>query len=183
VEHHNADGSAPDVSVPPTLSTPRPDEAVLTDELTMLRGWLGYLRAGAINKLDGLDDEQLRWRPTATSNSLGGLVMHLGYSERLWIRTVFAGEEMDMAWTADRYAPTFVVPDGWSAHDVIAFHRAETAASDAVLDGGHTMESSSRASIRPTTLRWVLTHLLEEIARHLGHMDITRELIDGRTGR
>ena len=41
----------------------------------------------------------------------------------------------------------------------------------------------SRGEIRPTTLRWVVGHLIEETARHCGHMDITRELLDGRTGR
>jgi len=179
----NADGSDPSPAVPPSLHVPRPDEAKLVDELTMLRGWLEHLRGGAIYKLEGLDDEQLRWRPTATSNSLGGIVMHLGYAERLWIRLVFAGESMDRAWTSDRYALTFLVPDEWSVDDVLAFYRAETGMADAVLDGVAGIEEPSRAAMRPTNLRWVLTHLLEEVARHLGHMDITRELVDGKIGR
>jgi uncharacterized damage-inducible protein DinB len=183
VAHHNADGSDPDPSVPPTLTVPRPDESAPADELSMLRAWMTYLRGGAIHKLDDLDADQLRWRPSPTANSLGGIVMHLGYSERLWLRVIFAGEEMDMAWTENRYAPTFLVPDDWTTDDVIAFYREETAAGDAVLDGVDSTELPSRAQIRPTTLRWVLDHLLEEIARHLGHMDITRELVDGRTGR
>ena len=90
---------------------------------------------------------------------------------------------MDMSWTADRYAPTFEVPAGWTVEDVISFYRSETAAADEVLDANRDPECPSRAAMRPTTLRWVLTHLLEEIARHVGHMDITRELLDGKTGR
>jgi uncharacterized damage-inducible protein DinB len=183
VAHHNADGSDPDPSVPPMLTVPRPDEAAPADELSMLRGWLTYLRGGAIHKLADLDADQLRWRPSPTANSLGGIVMHLGYSERLWLRVIFDGEEMDMAWTENRYAPTFLVPDGWTTDDVVAFYREETAAVDAVLDGADTADLPSRGRIRPTTLRWVMDHLVEEIARHLGHMDITRELLDGRTGR
>jgi uncharacterized damage-inducible protein DinB len=180
---HNADGSDPDITVPPSLHTARPSESVLVDELTMLRGWLGYLRGGALHKLEGVDGDQLRWRPAPTANSLGGIVMHLGYAERLWLRVIFAGESMDMAWAADRYALTFVVPDGWTVDDVVRFYREETAAADAVLDRARSPEERSRAGMRPTTLRWVLDHLVEEIARHLGHMDITRELIDGSTGR
>lgn len=149
----------------------------------MLRGWLTHLRASAIFKVEGLADEQLRWKPTPTANTLGGIVVHLGYAERLWLRVVFAGEAMDTPWTQDRYASTFVVPDSWSADDVVAFYRAETAAADAVLDGAASLDLPSRGEMRPTTLRWIVTHLVEETARHVGHMDITRELLDGSTGR
>lgn len=149
----------------------------------MLRGWLGHLRGSAVYKVEGLDDEQLRWRPAPTANSLGGIVMHLGYAERFWLRVVFAGEAIDISWTNDGYAQTFLVPEGWSVDDVVAFHRAETAATDAVLDGAASLDLPSRGELRPTTLRWIVTHLVEELARHVGHMDLTRELLDGRTGR
>lgn len=180
---HNADGSDPRPEVPPALHVPRPEESQPADEATMLRGWLRHLRGSAVFKLEGLDDGQLRWKPTPTANSLGGIVMHLGHAERLWLRVVFAGEAMDMSWTKGRYAPTFAVPDGWSAEDVVAFYEAETAAADRVLDASPSFDARSAGPMRPTTLRWVVTHLVEEAARHVGHMDITRELVDGRTGR
>jgi uncharacterized damage-inducible protein DinB len=164
---------------PPQLSVPRPDEATPADEMTMARAWLVHLRGGVVLKLDDLDDEQLRWRPAPTANSLGAIAVHLGYVERLWVRAIFAGEPMDMAWRQRM----FELPDGWSVADVVAFYRAETAAADAVLDAAPSFDLPSRGPMRPTTLRWVVTHLIEEIARHAGHMDITRELIDGRTGR
>jgi uncharacterized damage-inducible protein DinB len=145
----------------------------------MARAWLTHLRESAIFKLEDLDDQQLRWAPTPTANSLGSIVMHLGYAERLWLRVIFAGETMDLAWRAHMFA----VPDGWSADDVVAFYRGETAAADAVLVRDVNLDAPSAAEIRPTTLRWVVVHLLEETARHVGHMDITRELLDGRTGR
>jgi uncharacterized damage-inducible protein DinB len=163
----------------PELRVPRPDESAPADEMTMARGWLTHLRESAIFKLEDLDDEQLRWAPTPTANSLGVIVVHLGYAERLWLRAIFAGEEMDMAWRQRM----FDLPDGWSVDDVVAFYRAETAAADAVLDSAVSLDLRSRGQLRPTTLRWVMSHLLEETARHVGHMDITRELIDGRTGR
>jgi uncharacterized damage-inducible protein DinB len=158
---------------------PRPDEATPADEMTMARAWLTHLRESAIFKLEGLDDTQLRWKPAATANSLGVIVVHLGYAERLWSRVVFAGEAMDMAWRMHMFA----VPDGWSVEDVVAFYRAETAATDAVLDQATSFDLPSAGELRPTTLRWVVHHLIEETARHVGHMDITRELLDGRTGR
>jgi uncharacterized damage-inducible protein DinB len=163
----------------PELHVLRPEESAPADEMTMNRAWLTHLRESAIFKLEGLDAEQLRWRPTPGANSLGAIVLHLGYAERLWVRVIFAGERMDMAWRARM----FELPPGWSVDDVVAFYRSETAAADAVLDGAASFDLPSRGEIRPTTLRWVVTHMIEETARHVGHMDITRELLDGTTGR
>src|SRR5690242_10386854 len=143
--------------------------------MTMAREWLVHLRESAIAKVDGLDREQLRWRPTPTSNPLGVILVHLGLAERLWFRAIFAGEEMDMTWRAHTFDD---LPDDWDVDDVVAFYRAETAAADAVLDRASSFDEPSSASFRPTTLRWVVVHMIEETARHAGHMDITRELID-----
>ena len=164
---------------PPAIAVPRPDEAAPADEMPMARAWLVHLRDSALYKLEDLDDEQLRWVPAPTANSLGAIVVHLGLAERLWLRAIFAGEAMDMGWRQR----LFELPDGWSRHDMAAFYRAATAGADAVLDGAASFDLPSRGAQRPTTLRWVVTHLIEETARHVGHMDITRELLDGRTGR
>jgi uncharacterized damage-inducible protein DinB len=147
--------------------------------MAMARGWLHHLRGSIIFKLEGLDYDQLRWRPTSSANSLGQIAVHVGYTERQWLRAIYAGERMDMTWLQHM----FELPDSWGVDEVVAFYRAETAAADAVLDRASTFNQTSRAAFRPTTLRWVVFHLIEEVARHAGHMDITRELIDGRTGR
>jgi uncharacterized damage-inducible protein DinB len=165
--------------VPPTLHVPRPDEATPADEATMARAWLTHLRESAIWKLDGLDDDQLRWAPTPTANSCGQIVVHLGYAERLWFRAIVAGEAMDMGWRAHM----FEVPEGWSVDDVVGFYRAEIAAADAVLDSAPSFDLPSAGTLRTTTLRWAVLHMIEETARHCGHLDLTRELIDGRVGR
>jgi len=81
-----------------------PKESHPLDEMSMPRCWLQHLRESAIFKVEGLDTTQLRWRPAPTANSLGVLVVHLGYSERLWLRAISAGEEMDMAWHLARSA-------------------------------------------------------------------------------
>jgi uncharacterized damage-inducible protein DinB len=70
--------------------------------MMMARAWLAHLRTSVIAKVDGLDDAQLRWRPAPTANSLGVIVVHLGYAERLWFRAIFAGEAMDMEWRRAR---------------------------------------------------------------------------------
>lgn len=164
---------------PPELRVVRPAEAAPLDEMAMARAWLQHLRDSAIFKVEGLDPEQLRWRPTPTANSLGVIVVHLGYAERLWVRAIYAGEPMDMAWRAHM----FELPDGWTVHDVVGFYQAETALVDAVLDDADSFDLPSSADFRATTLRWAVFHLIEETARHVGHMDITRELLDGSVGR
>jgi hypothetical protein len=164
---------------PPQLSVPRPDEATPLDEMTMARAWLQHLRDSAVFKVEGLSPQQLRWRPAPEANSLGVIVVHLGYAERLWFRAVFAGEPMDMGWRSHM----FELPDGWGVDKAIAFYRAETALADAVLDRADSFDLPSAGDLRPTTLRWAVYHMIEETARHVGHMDITRELLDGSVGR
>ena len=95
-------------------------------------------------KLEDLDDEQLRWKPAATANSLGEIVVHLGYAERLWLRAIFAGEAMDMSWRQHM----FVLPPGWSVDDVVTFYRAETADADTVLDRAGSLDVPSAAEFR-----------------------------------
>src|SRR6516162_7962199 len=106
---------------PPTLSVPRPEEAAPLAEMPMARAWLLHLRDSAVFKLEGLSAEQLRWRPAPGANSLGVIVVHLGYAERLWIRAIFAGEPMDMGWRAHM----FELPHDWTVEKVAAFYRAE----------------------------------------------------------
>jgi len=164
---------------PPPLHVPRPEEAAPLDEMPMARAWLQHLRDSAVYKLEGLTPEQLAWRPAPTANSLGVIVVHLGYAERLWVRAVFAGERLEMGWRTRM----FELPTGWDVDQAVAFYRTETEAADGVLDAAGSFDLRSAGDLRPTTLRWVVLHLIEETARHVGHMDITRELLDGSTGR
>ena len=154
-------------------------EAQPLDEMAMARAWLQHLRDSAIFKVEGLDAAQLRWQPAPTANSLGVIVVHLGYTERLWLRAICAGEPMDMAWRAHM----FELPRAGASR--------RSSPSTARRAGGPTpssidvdlLDPPSRGEFRPTTFRWAVFHLIEEAARHVGHMDITRELLDGGVGR
>jgi hypothetical protein len=163
---------------------PKEQRAPLEDrslaEIPMARAWLTSLRDGVVYKIDGLSSEQLRWKPTPSANSLGTLVRHLGLAERLWFRVILSGEDMDMAWRATMFDD---FPAEWSHADLVAFYRAEVAAADAAIDACDDFDRPALDADRPTTWRWAVTHMIEETARHLGHMDITRELLDGQTGR
>ena len=116
----------------------------------------------AIYKVEGLTPEQLRWRPAPTANSLGVLVVHLAYAERLWLRGICAGEPMDMGWRSHM----FELPYGWGAAEVVAFYRAESALADAVLDRATSLDLPSPAICAHDAVLAVY-HLIEEMARHV----------------
>ncbi len=130
---------------PPKLSVPRPVESAPLDEIPMARAWLQHLRDSVVFKLEGLDAAQLRWRPAPTANSLGVIVVHLGYAERLWIRTIFAGEAMDMEWRKHM----FELPEGWGYDEIVAFYRDETGKVDGVLDGATSFDLPSAGDTPP----------------------------------
>lgn len=150
------------------------------DEIASARAWLDSLRDGVLYKIDGLTMDELRWRPSPTANALGTLVRHLGLAERLWFRLVCAGEEMEVDWLATMFDD---LPSDWDVTRLAGFYNDEIAAANAALDTCVSFDEVSRGPSRQTTWRWAAMHMIEEIARHLGHMDITRELIDGHTGR
>ena len=150
----------------------------------MLLGWLNYLRNSASRKLDGLSDEQLRWRPAPTANSAGGILQHLAYGERYMFRIVFAGEDIQFDFASDGATSASELGLTATAESVQAFYARGTALADSAMAGAD-LDSWAKVPYlgNPTTLRWLLTHMIEETARHAGHLDITRELIDGTTGR
>ncbi|OEJ24229.1 hypothetical protein AR457_06835 [Streptomyces agglomeratus] len=136
-------------------------------------------RDAVLWKLDGLDDEQLRRPMTPSGTNLLGLVKHLATVEYGWFCTTF-GRESEPLWF-DPYEDMTVTDDESTANIVAFYGRARAAADRAVaeldLDTAGTSWSGNTVS-----LRWVLIHMLEDTARHAGHMDIVRELIDGATG-
>ncbi|MEC3979671.1 DinB family protein [Amycolatopsis sp. H20-H5] len=136
----------------------------------------------ALWKLAGLTDEQLRRPMTPSGLSLLGLVKHLAAYEYEWFCQTFGRETEPLPF--DENAPDAemrIGPDESTA-DVLAFYARARAAADAVI-GELNLEHRTTAWFgAEVTLRWVLIHLVEETARHTGHLDILRELLDGATG-
>jgi uncharacterized damage-inducible protein DinB len=152
------------------------------DEKTSLRVAIDRHRQVVLWKVEGLDDEALRRPMTPSGTNLLGLVKHLAAVEYGWFCETFGYPteplpDVDAEPEADMRAD----PDESTA-DILAFYdRACRAADEAIeamdLDGLGTSWQGDQVS-----MRWVLIHMLEETARHAGHMDILRELIDGETG-
>jgi hypothetical protein len=161
----------------------------LADPAQLLLGFLDTYRSVVVAKLDGLPDAELRtsrlpsgWVPLA-------LVKHLLFMERRWLRWGFLAEP-----TADPFGDSDD-DDRWvvGPDDTLAGLAAALAATGrdtrAVVEAAELADVARAGGRFPAddprprpTLGWILVHVLQEYARHAGHLDIARELIDGATG-
>jgi uncharacterized damage-inducible protein DinB len=152
------------------------------DEKTSLRVALDRHRDAILWKIEGLDDEQLRRVMTPSGTSLLGLVKHLAAVEYSWFCETFGRETEPLPFDDDDPDADLRVEPAETTADIVAFYGRARAAADRVIDEVELEETGTAWFGDPVTLRWVLIHLVEETARHAGHVDILRELIDGRTG-
>jgi len=136
---------------------------------------LQYQRDSLIRKVEGAEELAARQSPVGSGTTLLWLVKHLAQAEIRWVVIRFAAK--DAALPDDT-----VQPDDTTA-SVVAGYRSASAHADAVVQTARLDELCRGPDSGGINLRWVLAHLLEETARHAGHADILRELIDGSTGR
>jgi uncharacterized damage-inducible protein DinB len=133
-------------------------------------------------KLEGLSDDDLRRRLVPSGTSLLGLVKHLGAVEYGWFCTTFGRTTEPLPFDEDDPEADLRIRPEETTEDVLAFYGRARAAADQVI-GELDMEDTGTAWFGDTvTMRWVLIHMVEETARHAGHVDILRELIDGMAG-
>ncbi|PZF86810.1 mini-circle protein [Micromonospora deserti] len=140
-------------------------------------------RASVLAIIDGLDVESLTTPVLASGWTPLGLVEHLGYAERHWFQEIATGSAEPLPWPGDHTPLTTPRPPSV----VFAFYRAQCERSNAVL--ASTPLSAPPRGRHPaplgdeiTDLRRIVLHMIEETARHAGHLDIVRELLDGKTG-
>lgn len=163
----------------------RPVPPFVADEATSLASWLDFQRATLIGKCDGLDDAALRTASVPPSTmTLLGLVRHAAEVERNWFRRVLAGEELPgifaSAPSAQGHDGGFDLDEG-GLDDALVHWRREVDAARRNCAGRDLDETSPFAGAE-VSLRWILTHMIGEYARHNGHADLIRERLDGRTG-
>jgi uncharacterized damage-inducible protein DinB len=170
------------------MTTDRARPGLQAGEREMLTGWLDHHRAILLWKCEGLTDDQLRQRSVPPSTlSLLGLVRHMTDVERGWFQQVLLGADAPDLYTkpGERDGDFNGVDDADVAADFAAFE-AECAASRQVVAGFPDLDVLSKERTERTgeqfSLRWILTHMVEEYARHNGHADLLRETIDGVTG-
>ena len=156
------------------------------DERAMLTAMLDWYREGVLRKVEGMAQADAVSSPLRSGTTAAGLVKHLALVEDSWCTHRFAGrpepepwasapwdDDRDWEFTTARDEPLEHAVDLYRA----ACERSREVAAAYALDDTATSERG-----REFSLRWVLLHLVEETARHLGHLDLLRELADGRTG-
>lgn len=151
----------------------------------VLLGYLDYFRAAVVGKLDGLPDGELRGSRLPSGWAPLELLKHLVHAERRWMVWGFEGEPVPDPWAEKRDGRWHVRPDETLA-DLVAALEAQAARTREIVRA-HDLSDVGRPGERwrgapPATLERVLLHLVQEYARHAGHLDVVRELVDGSTG-
>lgn len=137
---------------------------------------LQFHRDSLVRKLDGVTDADARWSPVDSGTSLLWLAKHMGRAEAIWVLGRFAG--------TDGALPDDTVGADDTLADAVDTYRRVWCEVDAVVaSAGLDDLCRNIGEESNVNLRWVLMHLLEETARHAGHADVLREMIDGATGR
>ena len=164
------------------LSHP-PTVPYVADERLMLSSFLDAMRLAARLKLDGLTEEQVRMVPTASALSLLGIVKHLAWTENRWFRQSFTGEDVEDPRVRGEGAEFSLDPTDTIA-SVLRHYDAECERARAIAASAASLDevAKTRRSSGEVSLRWILVHMIEETARHVGHADLIRETIDGSVG-
>jgi uncharacterized damage-inducible protein DinB len=152
------------------------------DERTLLVGFLDWYRTVVEHKVQGLSIDDARRVMTPTGLRPLGIVAHLAAVEIGWFAETFAGEPIDPVW--DDHG-SFRLREDDSVDSILAEYREAVTRSTSVVEAASSLDdlSAQRDEYRGhVSLRWILVHMIEETARHAGHLDVMREAIDGRTG-
>jgi hypothetical protein len=155
----------------------------------MLRAFLRAQRESVLAIVEGLSEEAWHRSVVPTGWTPAGMLEHLGGAEWHWFQGVVAGKQPELPGDLDEDQPPYdpmsvVFTSDASSAEVAAFYRGQCAESESVLAatplsapprGKHGLEG-----FEPPNVRWVVLHMIEETARHAGHLDLARELLDGK---
>jgi len=169
-----------------TVPLPEPDHR-LVDNKTLFLDYLDSYRASIAAKLAGLSEDDMRSSRLPSGWAPIELLKHLVYMERRWLRWGFTGEEVSAPWgDQDSEGRWHVEPDE-SLDDLLdalwaGGRRTRQIVDEANLHDFSALGGRFESTDEAPALVWVLFHVLQEYARHAGHLDVVRELIDGVTG-
>ena len=164
----------------------RPEPPLVGDDGTMLPAWLDYQRATLLCNCELLDGDALACRSVPPSPlSLLGIVRHMTLVEWGWFERRFAGADTPPPITVDedQDADWNDLDPARAMEDIERFHR-QCAISRGIVAVTQSMDQLVARPRRgeSMSLRWIMVHMIEEYARHNGHADFLRELIDGAVG-
>ena len=166
---------------------PREGNPSPVGERETLLQYLRHYRLTLEMKCADLDAEQLARRSVPPSTmSLLGLVRHLARVEHSWFRRVMQAQDVPrLYWRPDHRDLDFdgAVADPSLVAEAWECWRGEVAHAEAFVADAATLDIEGAHPDGAIALREVLVHMIEEYARHLGHADLLRQCVDGRTGQ
>jgi Protein of unknown function (DUF664) len=159
------------------------------EERTALLHFLEYQRASVLSIVEGLSEEAWHTPVVPSGWTPAGMVEHLGDAERHWFLGVVEDADEELAWDIGRpaYDPDAAFTCDRSSDEVLGYYREQCERANEVL-ARTSMSAAPRgrhgddeADEEVPTVRWVVLHVIEETAAHSGHLEIAREVLDGRT--
>lgn len=156
------------------------------DERTQLVAWLDLQRAIVHFKCEGLADADAHRAllPSSPLMTVAGIVSHLRWVEHAWFEVLFLGGSADSPQFAESPQDADMRVEGVPLAQLLGDYERQCARSNEII-AAHPLEQTGRHPdfrSAAASLRWMLIHMIEETGRHAGHLDIIRELLDGRKG-
>jgi len=167
------------------MTIERTEPSLTANERDMLDGWLDYHRATLAWKCEGLSDDQLRERALPPSGlSLLGLVRHLAEVERGWLLRRVGGQDLPWLYCTEAHLDgDFDDVADADVAEAFATWRQQCEQARAIAAAVPSLDDTFEGRDQQLySLRWIMSHMVEEYARHNGHADLLRERIDGATG-
>ncbi|GAA5013332.1 DinB family protein [Actinopolymorpha pittospori] len=168
------------------MTPPRIRPPLVADERTQLIGWLETQRAIVHWKCEGLSDVDAHRSVLATSPlmTMAGIVSHLRWTEQMWFEVLFLGRPADGPQFSEDPEDADMMVEGLPLARLLEEYGQQCALSNEIV-AAHSLDDVGKHpdfTSAGATLRWMVIHMVEETARHLGHLDTIRELLDGETG-
>jgi uncharacterized damage-inducible protein DinB len=167
----------------------RTDPEPIGAERTLLNQYLDYQRETVLLKTDDIDQDQMNRSHAPSTLTLGGLLYHLALVEESWMEVRFLGRPEREPWIGVDWDEDpnweFRTSAGLEPDALRQRYREACERSRQVVAQADSLDQLSVKPLhdgRQFSLRWVLLHLIEETARHAGHADFLREVIDGTVG-
>lgn len=154
------------------------------DPAVLFPRYLDWLRETVVRKVESLPEDERRSSRLPSGWTPLEMLGHLAHMEQRWFVWGFLGEQVDAPW-GDRVGDRWHVPDGTSCEDLVAFLHAVADRTSAVLVRtplDQVAAVGGRFEKDPPTLGWICFHVLQEYARHAGHLDAAVELAGGPLG-
>lgn len=158
----------------------------MADERTQLVGWLDLQRAIVHWKCEGLSEQDAHRAvlPTSPLMTMAGIVSHLRWVEQTWFEVLFLGRPAVGPQFDETVEDADMMVDDVPMQQLLDQYERQCRISNEII-AQHSLDEAGRHphfKSAGATLRWMLIHMVEETARHAGHADIIRELLDGSKG-